>query len=242
MTDFVLDGQSVVREMRRDTQSDLVPYATYLEGPTGPMYRRDDTTGSVRWYIYDGLGSVVAEVDPNGNVTSTRKYDVYGAVRGTTGTPTSKHAFVGQLGHTTEDETGLTYMRARYYGPAIGRFISEDPGRNGDNWFGYANAEPTNGADLTGKNFVADAMRALADRCFRLAKDYFREGEADIQVGGEIRMLADADAEPMTSAAAQDVAAAWFAKGEQSLSASIFWTTTGANLRNLAALIDCDDI
>ena len=100
-TDFVLDGQNVVREMRT-VNGTATPYATYLEGPTGPLYRRDDTGGTVRWYVYDGLGSVVAEVDPNGTVTSTRKYDVYGAVRGTTGTPTSKHGFVGQLGHTTQ--------------------------------------------------------------------------------------------------------------------------------------------
>ena len=149
-TDFVLDGQSVVREMRT-VNGTAAPYATYLQGPQGPMYRRDDTSGSVRWYVYDGLGSVVAEVDPNGSITSTRKYDVYGAVRTTTGTPTGKHGFVGQLGHTSEDETGLEYMRARYYDPVVGRFISEDPGRNGGNWFGYCSEAPTVRVDRSGR-------------------------------------------------------------------------------------------
>jgi len=106
-TDFMLDGQSVVREMRGGSV-----YATYLNGASGPMYRRD-ASGNVRWYLYDGLGSVQGEVDPSGNVTASRKFDVYGQVRGSTGTSTSKHKFVGSLGHTSEDETGLVYMRAR---------------------------------------------------------------------------------------------------------------------------------
>ena len=53
-----------------------------------------------------GLGSVLGEVDGSGNVTATRKLDVYGAVRATTGTATSNHAFVGALGHPSEAETG----------------------------------------------------------------------------------------------------------------------------------------
>ena len=79
----------------------------------------------------------LGEVDPNGNITATSKYDVYGAVRSSTGTSTSKHKFVGQLGHPSEDETGLTYMRARYYDPQTGRFVNEDPSKSGMNYFIY---------------------------------------------------------------------------------------------------------
>jgi len=100
-TDYAMDGQSVVRELRGGSV-----YATYLTGASGPMYRRD-ATGNVRWYLYDGLGSVQGEVDPSGNVTASRKFDVYGLVRGSTGTSTSKHKFVGGLGHTSEDEASF---------------------------------------------------------------------------------------------------------------------------------------
>jgi RHS repeat-associated protein len=69
-------------------------------------------------------------------------YDVYGLVRGGDN-GTSRHkrrpelaeGCVGSLGHTSEDETGLIYMRARWMDPALGRFISEDPARDGANWF-----------------------------------------------------------------------------------------------------------
>src|SRR5579872_3812535 len=151
-TDFALDGDAVVREIRGG-----VNYATYLTGAQGPCYRRDDVGGSVRWYLYDGLGSVLGEVDPTGNLTSTRTFDVYGATRTSTGTHTSKHGYVGQLGHPSEDETGLTYMRARYYDPAVGRFISEDQKHDGGNWFEYARSAPTTRVDRTG-HFVLELI------------------------------------------------------------------------------------
>jgi RHS repeat-associated protein len=70
-------------------------------------------------------------MDASGNLTSTRSYDVCGAGRAGTGTATSKHGFVRHLGHETEDAAdGLITMRARWYNPGAGRFISEDPGRN----------------------------------------------------------------------------------------------------------------
>ena len=107
--------------------------ATYLIGARGPEYRRDDVAGSVRWCLYDGLGSVMGEVAPDGTRTRSQSFDVYGAVRRSSGTATTKHKFVGALGHPSDDETGLIYMRARYYDPACGRFVSEDPKRSGAN-------------------------------------------------------------------------------------------------------------
>lgn len=152
-TDAVLDASMFVRELRRNPSGGSTVLATYLTGPAGPVYRRDDTTGLVRWYVYDGLGSVLAEVDPNGNLTSTRNYDIYGSVRsGNNPGGTSSHKFVGQLGHPSEDNTGLIYMRARYYDPQIGRFLSEDPARSGTNWRIYCSDNPVNCVDASGKS------------------------------------------------------------------------------------------
>jgi uncharacterized protein RhaS with RHS repeats len=38
-------------------------------------------------------------------------------------------------------------MRARYYEPSSGRFISEDPARYGHNWHTYCGNDPINFAD-----------------------------------------------------------------------------------------------
>src|SRR5581483_9461090 len=77
--------------------------------------------------------------------------DVCGSVRAITGTSTSKQKFVGSLGHPSDDETGLIYMRARYMDPITGRFVSEDRAKHGNNWFMYANDNPVRYADPDGK-------------------------------------------------------------------------------------------
>jgi YD repeat-containing protein len=48
-----------------------VPFAAYLNGPRRVEHRKD-ALGNIIWYLYDGLGSVIAEVDTGGNVTATR--------------------------------------------------------------------------------------------------------------------------------------------------------------------------
>lgn len=102
---------------------------------------------------------MLGEVDPNGNITSSRKYDVYGLIRGGNNPGgTSSHKFVGQLGHPSEDNTGLIYMRARYYDPAIGRFTSEDPALSGNNWFVYCMNDPINCTDEDGKQALLNLM------------------------------------------------------------------------------------
>ena len=158
-TDYAYDGTMLVREGHA-TGGSLTATATYFQGASGPCYRRDDTQSELdsqgrtvtkaRWYVFDGLGSVVGEVDPGGNLTSSPKYDVYGAVRANAGTASTRQGFVGGLGHVSDD-TGLIYMQARYYDPAVGRFTSEDPGYHGVNWYIYASNNPTNRVDADGK-------------------------------------------------------------------------------------------
>lgn len=150
--DFVVDSSMFVQERNHSTRANV---ATYLVGARGPEYRRDDVTGQVRWYVYDGLGSVLGEVDPTGNITSSREYDVYGLVRGGNNpVGTSSHKFVGQLGHPSEDNTGLIYMQARYYDPITGRFVKEDSKNDGYNLFSYCDNNPVNNVDPDGKSKV----------------------------------------------------------------------------------------
>jgi len=49
--------------------------------------------------------------------------------------------YCGALGHRSEGNTGLIYMRARYYDPATGRFESEDSAKDGANWSLYAHGD-----------------------------------------------------------------------------------------------------
>jgi RHS repeat-associated protein len=49
-----------------------------------------------------------------------------------------------------KDATGLYFFGARYYDPEIGQFISEDPGQDGTNWYGYCENNPINMVDPDG--------------------------------------------------------------------------------------------
>ena len=111
VTDYAYDGQTLVQEGFASGGTLSTVKATYLQGPRGSECRIDETNqtegyyrfdaggavlknaqgqpivfarGVTKWYVYDGLGSVVGEVDVNGNLTSSPKYDVYGLVRSVT--------------------------------------------------------------------------------------------------------------------------------------------------------------
>jgi len=137
--------------------------------------------GATKWYVLDGLGSVQGEVDPSGQVSANTRYDVYGAARQTSGTRTSAHGFVGNLGHPSEANTGLIYMRARYCDPTTGRFVSEDTQHDGVNWFAYCEDSPTNMIDENGKSAV-EALFGLAG-ALMLMGVYAAESEAFLFLG-----------------------------------------------------------
>jgi len=55
---------------------------------------------------------------------NTYNYDVFGAIRSSTGTQANAFKFTGEQ---VDGSTGLQYLRARYYDMATGRFVSKDP-------------------------------------------------------------------------------------------------------------------
>lgn len=79
----------------------------------------------MKTYHFDYRGSTVAITDINGNITDTLKYDAYGNVTEHTGNSFVIFGYNGRDGVIT-DKNGLIYMRARYYSPAMRRFINSD--------------------------------------------------------------------------------------------------------------------
>jgi len=102
------------------------------------------------YYLSDGLGSVLATTDASGNVVNTYTYDVYGKTTASSGSQPNSFQFAGQQ----TDPTGLQYLRARYYDPSTGSFLSRDPLSATPGWsgspFGYAGANPSSNVDPTG--------------------------------------------------------------------------------------------
>jgi RHS repeat-associated protein len=83
-------------------------------------------------------------------INGTYQYGPFGTSSVASGTP---GAGPFQYGGRELDQTGLYYMRARYYSPGLQRFISPDPSGLGGgdvNVYGYAGNSPTNFSDPTG--------------------------------------------------------------------------------------------
>jgi RHS repeat-associated protein len=71
----------------------------------------------------EGLRSTTAVTDDEGDVDAYT-YDVFGAVRSQSGSSSNYWLFTGEQ---WDVESGLYYLRARYYDPDIGRFLGRDP-------------------------------------------------------------------------------------------------------------------
>jgi len=112
-------------------------------------------TGSQTYFLSDGLGSTVNLTDGSGNTTATFAYDVFGELRPPS-SPANQWLFTGEQ---RDPDSGLYYLRTRYYDPAIGRFLSQDPLPSG-NLYAYAGNNPTNFTDPTGLQGTDDAAVA----------------------------------------------------------------------------------
>ncbi|HET6455421.1 MAG TPA: RHS repeat-associated core domain-containing protein [Armatimonadota bacterium] len=154
---YLYDGQSLVAEK---DGSDILK-VSYTNGLNEVISRteHDGETADTIFFLYDANLNVNAIVDEDGELLKTFDYEEFGgphpaSVAETKYTNTNaennKLQFAGGVGHLTDD-SGLIYMRARYYDPASGRFISEDPGRNGSNWYAYCGYNPVNMVDPTGQ-------------------------------------------------------------------------------------------
>ncbi len=104
--------------------------------------------------VYDAHGNNVATLSRSGSggfsLADRRTYDAWGVVRSQQSGGDPKLRYCASLGHRQDDESGLVYMRARYYEPTSGRFVSQDPGHHNANWFIYGKDDPVNNVDKSG--------------------------------------------------------------------------------------------
>ncbi|MFD0346114.1 RHS repeat-associated core domain-containing protein [Kitasatospora aburaviensis] len=107
-----------------------------------------ESGGTTTRYLTDALGSTVALADEAGNVNSRYLYDPFGTAKVSGDDNGNARRYTGR----EDDGTGLHYNRARYYSPALQRFISEDPigFKGGINLHAYAANRPTSLTDPTG--------------------------------------------------------------------------------------------
>jgi RHS repeat-associated protein len=120
-TNYTLDLNSGLTQVLNDGNYD------YLYG-VGRIAQKV-TPYLTEYYLTDALGSVRQVASSAGEVTLSKRYDPYGWVLDFEGGSNPSFGFTGEM----QDSTGMVYLRARYYAPTDGRFLSRDT------WEGDAN-------------------------------------------------------------------------------------------------------
>jgi RHS repeat-associated protein len=167
---------------------------------------------TIEVYHTDRLGSVRAITDATGAVIAASRTDEFGVPTATTGSSTQPFGFTGE----PHDGTGLSYLRARYYDPSLGRFMSRDPLPGNpricqtQDRYSYATNNPTRQVDPSGLKSQAvagDSPLYAAVKCMNAAGqvilELFAAASAGISLaafifggelvpGGDILLLANA--------------------------------------------------
>ena len=138
------DGSNLAAEIQAN-----VVYK-YYHGLTGIIFSK---TASVLsgYYYKNAHGDVTAVADDNQNVTQTYTYDAFGNQLSQSNNDTNPFRYCGEYFDT---ESNQIYLRNRYYDTATGRFITEDPIRDGANWYGYCGNNPIAYVDPNGTYYL----------------------------------------------------------------------------------------
>ena len=127
--------------------------------------------GADYYYIRDGLMTITGLVDANGTAVVNYRYDSWGTVTGISG---SMAGTLGKdnpyrfKGYYYDEETGMYYLKSRYYQPEICRFISADTievldcqgDLNDKNLYAYCDNNPVMRVDTGGQIWITLGIMA----------------------------------------------------------------------------------
>jgi RHS repeat-associated protein len=139
-------------ELLAETDGSGTATRRYTHAPEGldfplAMYQN----GTTSLFHLDGQGNVYLLTNTSGTRRSEYRYRAYGD-RYVTPVGEAVQSPFGYKAREEDRETGLVYMRHRYYSPRLERFLNQDPIgiAGGLNSYGFVSGSPTNGADPLG--------------------------------------------------------------------------------------------
>jgi RHS repeat-associated protein len=157
ITQYSLDIASGLTQVLADGTN------TYLYG-LGRIAQQSATTA---YFHGDALGSVRQMTDANGEVVLANAYHPYGESLSSAGEAETSYGFTGEW----RDAGGLIHLRARYYTPSQGRFLSRDAWE-GDysrpmsyNAWLYGFANPVRYVDPTG--YISQEESGTANQIYK---------------------------------------------------------------------------
>jgi len=115
---------------------------------------RGHYVGTLHYYLHESpAGSVSRVLNPAGQTVNSYEYDAFGTPTNETEGVDNDYQFHGEV---QEEETGLLFLRARYYDPSKGRFLSKDPIAGNlvipetHNLYSFVQNDPINYSDPSG--------------------------------------------------------------------------------------------
>ena len=149
---YTLNGKRITH-----VRKDNVQMHFFYDAQGRPMMVRYNGTDYA--YLHNLQGDIVSIVDMSGTTVVEYGYDAWGkpvTTEGSMAGTLGKDNPFRYRGYVWDEETGLYYLRSRYYDPSWGRFINSDTllGTAGvalsHNLFAYCNNNPVNRNDPTG--------------------------------------------------------------------------------------------
>jgi RHS repeat-associated protein len=154
-TRYLVEPNGTMPNMLAELSNTNSPQRFYVHGANG-LLSQIDAAGTYHAYHFAPIGNTTALTDVSGNVSDTYAYLPYGETfAGAGNATTNPFKFVGRFG-VMDEGNGLQYMRARYYKPDAGRFMSLDAiaGDSAEpqslNRTAYALGNPSINSDPTG--------------------------------------------------------------------------------------------
>ena len=144
-TQYILHGSNLVHLLKGNNYMHL-----WYDAQNRPAIV--NYNGTKYAYILNLQGDVLGLVDSNGNEVVRYTYDAWGKILSTTGSLASSLGALNPFryrGYIYDTETGLYYLRSRYYNPTWQRFINADALVKG-NLFNYCSGNPVAYADHPG--------------------------------------------------------------------------------------------
>jgi len=180
-TQYAYDGVRLLKELDAAGATQTTCTLAPLGDEWYPLLS-DRKAGASRFYAFDALGSTRAICNLQSEICNQYTYDAYGNVLTATDPAATPHQYIGKLGYYTDAASGLQLLTQRYYDPAVGRFVTEDPVKDGGNWWEYVENDPGSNVDPSGLASCGRELsdcNATCDRAARATRLLLQRGEAE---------------------------------------------------------------